>query len=303
MQTEQGDWRQHFGSFNIETPPETCVDGFLASQDFKILNLSTKWHDALGSYSPAGHQLVASRTPVTILQCCYGKPTKTAYRFAGDVIWMPPGVNLNCHWSEGSQKTVACTFDLDHFLRRAGIEWDWNDSDLVAGLDIRSDYMRVALQHIAEEVEAPGLASQLQLECSLLLLCIELCRHFSQHSEANSGERGKLTTSHLKALRDLVEGDLPVPGSVEEMARALGLTPRKLSEMFKNTTGFTLRTYVAQARIRAAQNLLLDPKLLMKQVAYRSGFDDASSFAAAFRRSTGLTPSEFRQAQGVVVPS
>lgn len=169
MQPDHGDWRQHFGIFEIEQLPETEVDGFLESHDFKILNLSLNWNDAVGSYRPSGHQLVASRTPVPILRCCYGKPTKSAYRFAGDVMWMPPGANLNCHWSQGKQRTVACTLDLEQMLRRAGIEWDWTDSDLVAGLDIRSDYIRIALQHLADEIEAPGLASQLQIECSLVL--------------------------------------------------------------------------------------------------------------------------------------
>src|SRR5690606_21160387 len=86
--------------------------------------------------------------------------------------------------------------------------------------------------------------------------------------------------------------------SLKVLAQAVGIGPRQLSEQFRNSTGMTLRSYVAQARIRYAQTLLLDERILAKQVAYRSGFQDAASFAAAFRRSTGLTPSEFRRRHG-----
>jgi len=46
--------------------------------------------------------------------------------------------------------------------------------------------------------------------------------------------------------------------------------------------------------------LLADGDLLIKQVAYRSGFRSAAAFGDAFRRATGLTPVQYRQSQGVI---
>ena len=41
--------------------------------------------------------------------------------------------------------------------------------------------------------------------------------------------------------------------------------------------------------------LLSDQRLLIKQVAYGAGFQNAAAFTAAFRKEVGLTPEEFRR--------
>lgn len=41
--------------------------------------------------------------------------------------------------------------------------------------------------------------------------------------------------------------------------------------------------------------LLTSPDLLIKQVAYGAGFQNAAAFTAAFRKEVGLTPEEFRR--------
>ena len=43
-----------------------------------------------------------------------------------------------------------------------------------------------------------------------------------------------------------------------------------------------------------AKTLLMDERLLVKEVAYLSGFQNAAAFTAAFRKATGQTPQEFR---------
>ena len=70
--------------------------------------------------------------------------------------------------------------------------------------------------------------------------------------------------------------------------------------MFKRTAGQTMRSYVASTHIARAKLLLADGDLLIKQVAYRSGFRSAAAFGDAFRRATGLTPVQYRQSQGVI---
>jgi AraC-like DNA-binding protein len=43
---------------------------------------------------------------------------------------------------------------------------------------------------------------------------------------------------------------------------------------------------------------LSDPRLQVSEIAYLLGFAEAASFNRAFRRWTGLTPSEYRAALG-----
>ncbi len=85
--------------------------------------------------------------------------------------------------------------------------------------------------------------------------------------------------------------------STDDIARAAGVSTTYACRLFKDATGETIHRYVTAYRLERAKDLLLDmrqPK--MAEVAARAGFSDANYFARAFRRETGQSPSEFREA-------
>ena len=53
--------------------------------------------------------------------------------------------------------------------------------------------------------------------------------------------------------------------------------------------------YCLDRRVREAQQLLMEAKLTIAQVAERVGYEHQSSFAAAFRGHVGMSPREYRQ--------
>ena len=83
---------------------------------------------------------------------------------------------------------------------------------------------------------------------------------------------------------------------VTEVADAIGLSPAYLSRLFKRTTGHTMRAYLAAERIKAAQHLLVADERSIAQIASRLRFCDQSNFTQVFRRQTGLTPRQYRDA-------
>lgn len=104
----------------------------------------------------------------------------------------------------------------------------------------------------------------------------------------------KLSPRQLNILRELLDSASDEGRSLGHLARACELPLRTLSSRCKNTTGMTLRQYAAQTRLQKAVALLADPRLLIKQVAYQAGFNNAAAFSAAFRKELGVTPEEFR---------
>lgn len=79
----------------------------------------------------------------------------------------------------------------------------------------------------------------------------------------------------------------------EDLAHALAMSPRTLSRRLQDE-GQSLSHLVDQVRMQRAQQLLLEGHLPLQAVARASGFADASSFARAFKRTTGQTPAEHR---------
>jgi AraC-like DNA-binding protein/quercetin dioxygenase-like cupin family protein len=81
---------------------------------------------------------------------------------------------------------------------------------------------------------------------------------------------------------------------VAQTATALGLSPDHLGRLFQRATGHSLNRYYQNRRIQRAQNLLLDPRHSITEVALATGFSDASHLSHQFRSRVGITPRQYR---------
>lgn len=222
-------------------------------------------------------------------------------RTTGTLNFLPPGASRKIRWSEGERRAILCVFEPERLGLLNAIDWRWDEIDPDETLDLRNDRLRTGMQWLAEETSAPSFASELGIGSILAMMAIELHRSTARPLREERPAAGKLSQRQLATLRERVEG-APDPGEVSlaALAAACELPTRELSKMFKRTTGKTLRSYVASAHIARAKLLLNDGSLLIKQVAYSSGFRSAAAFGDAFRRATGWTPLQYRQSQGVV---
>jgi len=83
---------------------------------------------------------------------------------------------------------------------------------------------------------------------------------------------------------------------ITDVADAIGLSPGYLSRLFKRVTGQTMRAYLTCERVRTAQRLLVTDERSIAQIAALLRFCDQSYFTQVFRRQTGLTPRQYRDA-------
>jgi AraC family transcriptional regulator len=92
---------------------------------------------------------------------------------------------------------------------------------------------------------------------------------------------------------DLLSARLDDPPSLEELATAAGCSPFHFHRIWRALLGEPVRQTVARLRIAAAQQRLRAPGTNITTVAMDGGFATPQSFARAFRRVAGLSPSEF----------
>lgn len=83
---------------------------------------------------------------------------------------------------------------------------------------------------------------------------------------------------------------------VGDVADAVGFSPTYLSRLFRSCCGQTMREYLVAERIKAAQRLLVTDDRSIAQVTALLRFCDQSYFTQVFRRHTGLTPRQYRNA-------
>ncbi len=83
--------------------------------------------------------------------------------------------------------------------------------------------------------------------------------------------------------------------SVDDLARAVGLSRRSLERRFQKCLQRSPHSEIIRVQIERAKQLLRETDLGLKAIAMRTGFHHASYLAVVFQQSTGLTPGEFRK--------
>lgn len=81
--------------------------------------------------------------------------------------------------------------------------------------------------------------------------------------------------------------------SRENVAKALNVSERSLNSKLRES-GTSYQEILEELRSRLAHEYLDRKHLSLAQIGYQLGFSDTSSFARAFRRWTGQSPSEYR---------
>ena len=74
------------------------------------------------------------------------------------------------------------------------------------------------------------------------------------------------------------------------MGEILHISPAYLSAQFKKYQKMNFLDCLTELRINAAKELLADPFRSSAEVASMVGYEDASYFARAFKKRTGMTP-------------
>ena len=75
----------------------------------------------------------------------------------------------------------------------------------------------------------------------------------------------------------------------------VGLTPRRMTDIFKREYGVTPKEYADSLRLRAAKKMLAETQEKVIDVAYQTGFSSLAGFNRFFRQRTGQTPTQYRK--------
>lgn len=118
---------------------------------------------------------------------------------------------------------------------------------------------------------------------------------------ASQSDAGNPQAQHWRLRRALalMQTDFSSKLSVEQLARAVGLSPFHFSRLFHAAIGKSPHQFLLGLRLNHARLLLstAGEERSIAEVAAQSGFADQTHLARHFRRAYGLSPLEFRRAQ------
>ena len=107
--------------------------------------------------------------------------------------------------------------------------------------------------------------------------------------------RGGLPAWQQKRVVEFIEEHLAEDISLAALAELVDLSLYHFARAFKQSFGVPPHRYHMARRMDRARSLLQMPELSVTQIGIQIGFCETSSFTKAFRRFTGLTPTEYRR--------
>ena len=111
--------------------------------------------------------------------------------------------------------------------------------------------------------------------------------------------------SHFSKQREYVEKMLKVTRyindnyrqdiTLEDLSAIASYSKFHFSRVFKQYTGMTHTNYLNQIRIKAAENMMMNPNTPITEIAMNSGFNSITTFNRTFKKIKNHTPSKFKE--------
>jgi AraC family transcriptional regulator len=150
---------------------------------------------------------------------------------------------------------------------------------------------------VADEVEG-GFADGMLVDSLNTALAVQVIRRFVDRSAIRPEPSNGLSRERLRRVRDYIETHLDDRLTLTVLAKVACLSPYHFSRSFKQAVGVGPQRYIIQRRLERAKTMMRRTNRPLAWVAQEAGFADQSHLTSVFRRETGVTPGQFRAANG-----
>jgi AraC-like DNA-binding protein len=123
----------------------------------------------------------------------------------------------------------------------------------------------------------------------------ELMIHLIQLQTRDSISSVRYLDSPIGQLIDFIRGNLTQKISMKELTNKACMSNATLYRYIKRETGMSPVELLLRERIRHAKHLLKNQSLLITEIAFASGFDDANYFTRVFKKMEGLSPRQYQK--------
>lgn len=138
-----------------------------------------------------------------------------------------------------------------------------------------------------------------------LLLLGELYRFLGWivHSSGGQSRRSREAgAEYVERAADYIRSHFQEDLTVSKLARYVGLNRSYLTTVFQNTLHISPQQFLMHFRMEYASQLLREGTLSVSEVARSCGYPDPLTFSKAFKRTLGVTPSQYQSGQAASVP-
>lgn len=113
-----------------------------------------------------------------------------------------------------------------------------------------------------------------------------------------SSEKSSLTQGQrdiVKSVIDYIKTNYNISIRMEDISSKLFFNKNYIGKLFKQETGMPVSDFIREIRINEACRQLKETDKIITDIAPSCGYNDMKSFYAAFKKSKGITPNEYRK--------
>jgi AraC family transcriptional regulator len=150
-------------------------------------------------------------------------------------------------------------------------------------------------QKLMALIEGPQTDDCSYLQALGAVLAHELVRIDQDGSSGKAAIRGGLAAWQQRVVTSYIDEHLAEPVPLAKLGELAGLSTYHFCRAFKQSFGVPPHRYHTSQRIELAKTLLAKPSFSVTDIGITVGFSETSSFTAAFRKATGLTPTAYHR--------
>ena len=170
-----------------------------------------------------------------------------------------------------------------------------NVDELHFSTRFRDEDMRAAIEELCEIYtdSAHDPWRELTIRMQVLKIITILCKRHSELYDNNLAENEAILLAVKHAIGH-IRAEYTRELSLEEISGLVGVSKYHFAREFHRITGYTIVGYINFTRCEFAKTMLSDSKKSMLQIAEACGFSEQSYFARIFKKTVGITPTEYR---------
>lgn len=220
----------------------------------------------------------------------------------GDIVLIPPNT-LHKTMTKGSNdhERLLISFDrtcLDHLLAQMpSINWFQLFDECQPVLRFKLNERQLLQEHL---FKINTIFNQNEPDSTYYtqVLILELLILLNRFSTKNLIEEKVIHSStHLRVFEIVrfINSNYMTSITLNSLSAQFYISTYYLSRLFKEVTGFSFSDYLNQIRLLEAKKLLRYSNFSITQLSELVGFESSTHFGRAFKKSTGITPSQYRK--------
>ncbi|MBX7482157.1 helix-turn-helix transcriptional regulator [Qipengyuania qiaonensis] len=213
-----------------------------------------------------------------------------------EIVLTPAGIESGWHWHARS-KVIVITLDPHRLGTFAEKELGilLAEKQLADVPQRRDAALCASAWQMKIALEERPLGFEIVYESLCRVFLVQLLDRYGEKRAVGADFSNGFTATQYGRVLNYVADNFGSTITVEQLARAAGLSPAHFSRLFKATVGETPHRFVMDYRLEQARKMLDDPSRALIDVALACGFADQAHLTRSFKQASGMTPREYRK--------